>query len=65
MKLECEAKFDEKLTCRLENDMRNLANSTRAHEILKTGTFIGSFYTKQKIYELQTYRGVMRYDNKE
>ena len=50
MKLECEAKFDEKLTCRLENDMRNLASSTRAHKILKIGTFIGSFYTKQKMY---------------
>ena len=26
MTLECDAKFEEKLTCSLENDMRNLAN---------------------------------------
>ena len=27
---------------------------TRAHRILKIGTFIGSFYTKWKMYELKT-----------
>ena len=26
MTLECDAKFEEKLTCGLENDMRNLTN---------------------------------------
>ena len=26
MTLECDAKFEEKLTCGLENDMRNLAD---------------------------------------
>ena len=26
MTLDCDAKFEEKLTCGLENDMRNLAN---------------------------------------
>ena len=26
MKLECDAKFEENLTCGLENDMRNLTN---------------------------------------
>ena len=26
MTVECDAKFEEKLTCGLENDMRNLAN---------------------------------------
>ena len=26
MTLECDAKFEENLTCGLENDMRNLAN---------------------------------------
>ena len=26
MTRECDAKFEEKLTCALENDMRNLAN---------------------------------------
>ena len=38
---------------------------TRQHKILKIGTFIGSFYTKKKMYELKTYRGVMHYDNEE
>ena len=55
MTLEPDAKFQEKLTCSLENNMRNLARIfIRAHEILKIGTFIGSFYTKQKMYELKT-----------
>ena len=41
-----DAIFEEKLTCGLENDMKNLANlhhSTRKPQI---GTFIGSFQTK-------------------
>ena len=40
-----DAKFEENLTCGLENDMKNLANlhhSTRKPQI---GTFIGSFHT--------------------
>ena len=48
MPLECDAKCEEKLTCGLENDIRNFANFQRTHEILKIGTFIGSFYRKQK-----------------
>ena len=47
MTLECDAKFEEKLTCGLENDMRNLANfhqSTRNSQ--NRDLFIGSFYTK-------------------
>ena len=35
MKLESDAKFEEKLTCSLENDMRNLANFTKALKSLK------------------------------
>ena len=65
MTLECDSKFEEKLTIGLENDMRNLQNFTRAHEILKIGTFSGSFYTKQKMYELKTERGVMHYDKEQ
>ena len=41
-----DAIFEEKLTCGLENDMKNLVNlhhSTRKPQI---GTFIGSFHTK-------------------
>ena len=55
MTLECDVKFEEKLTCGLENDMKKIQQIfTRAHEILKIGTFIGSFHTKQKMYELKT-----------
>ena len=43
--------------------MRNWQIFIRAHENLKIGTFIGSFYTKQKMYEIKTYWGVMCYNN--
>ena len=65
MKVESDAKSEEKSTCGLEKDMRKLANFTRAHESFKVGTFIGSLYPKQKLYELKIYRGVMCYDNEE
>ena len=66
MTLECEEKFDEKLTCGLENDLRNLANvHQNMFESLKIGTLMGSFYPKQKMYELKTYRMVVHYDNGE
>ena len=43
---ESDAKFEEKLTCGLENDMRILANFTRSLESLSTGTLIGLFCQK-------------------
>ena len=64
MTLNNDAKFKEKLTCCLENHMRNLANfyeSTR-HESVKIGTLMGSFSPKQKIYELKIYGRVMCHD---
>ena len=66
MTLKIYAKFEGKLTCASKNNMRNLANFYQStFESLKTGTFIGSFYPKQKIYELKIYRGVMCHDNEE
>ena len=63
MTLECDAKFEEKLTCGLENDMRNLANFHQSmFESLKIGTLMGSFYPKQKMYELKIHRGVLCHD---
>ena len=60
MTLESDAKFEEKLTCGLENDMRNLANFHQSmFESLKIGTLMGSFYPKQKMYDLKIYRGVL------
>ena len=46
MTLESDAKFEEQLICGLENDIRNLQILTRAHESLKIGTVIESFYPK-------------------
>ena len=65
MTLKSDVKSEEKLTCGLENDIRNLANfhlSTRKSQI---GTLKGSFYQKYKIYELKIYREVMRHDTEE
>ena len=66
MTLNIDAKFEEKMTCAFENDMSNLANfhqSTFKSQII--GTLMGSFYAKQKMYELRIYRGVLCHDNEE
>ena len=63
MTLESDAKFEEKLTCGLENEMRNLVKyyqSTR-----KSQNWDFPYYPKQKMYELQIYRGVMFFGNEE
>ena len=66
MALIIDATFEGKLTCAFENDMRNLANFHHSmFESLKIGTLMGSFYSKQKMYELKIYRGVLCYDNEE
>ena len=49
----------------LESDIRNMANFTRALEILKIGILMGSFNSKLKKYELKILRGVIRHDNEE
>ena len=54
MALNIDATFEGKLTCAFKNDMRNLANFHQSmFESLKIGTLMGSFYPKQKIYELK------------
>ena len=64
MALKIDAKFEGKLTCAFKNDMRNLANFHQStFESLKIWTFSGSFFQKQKMYELKIYRGVMCHDN--
>ena len=65
MTLKSDAKFEEKLTCCLENDMRNLANFHQSTESVKIGTLMGSFWPKQKINDLKIYRGVMCLDSEE
>ena len=50
MKLKRHTKFEEKLTCGLENDMRNLANFHRTLGSVKIWALMGS---------LKNYRGVI------
>ena len=53
------------MTCGLENDIRNMANFTRALESLKIGILMGSFNSKLKKYELKIHRGVICHDSEE
>ena len=57
--------FEEKLTCGLKKDLRNLANFHRALESVKIGTLMGSFFRKQKRYDPKSCRGAMCHGNKE
>ena len=51
MELNIGVTFEGELTCAFKNDMRNLANFHQTmFESLKIGTFMGSFYPKQKMY---------------
>ena len=46
MKMKSDAKFEEKLTCRLENDMRNLANFHQSTRKCQNWNFDGIFLYK-------------------
>ena len=64
MALNIDAKFEGKLNGRSKSGMRKSANFHQSmFECLKVGTFVGSFYPKQKMYELEIYRRVMCHDN--
>ena len=66
MALNNDAKFKGKMTCAFKNDMRNLTNFHQSmFGSLKIGTLMGSFYPKQKMYELKIYSEVLRHDNEE
>ena len=65
MIMKSHAKFEEKLTCCLENDMKNLANFRQNTWKSQIGTFMGSFCPKKKMHELKIYRGVMCNDTEE
>ena len=62
MTLKRDTKFEEKLTCGLEND-KNLANLHQSTENVKIGTLMGAFCSKQRIYKFKIYRGVMCHGN--
>ena len=54
MAVNIDAKFEGKVTGAFKNDMRNLTNFYQSmFESLKIETLMGSFYPKQKIYELK------------
>ena len=64
MALNIDATFEGKLTCTFKNDMRNLAIFHQSmFGSLKIGTLMGSLYSKQKMYELRIYRGVLCHEN--
>ena len=66
MALKIDATFEEKLTCTFKNDMRNLANFHQSmFGNLKIGTLMGSFYSKQKMYKVNIYRGDLCHNNEE
>ena len=55
MTLKNDAKFEEKLSCGLENDMRNMTNFHQSTKLRRSqnGTLVESFYLKQNMYELK------------
>ena len=65
MTLESDAKFEEKLTFGLGNNIKNLANFHQSTLTLKMGTLMGFFCPKLKIFELKTYKGVICHENEE
>ena len=65
MTLKSNRKFEEKMTCGFENDIKNLANFYQSTLKSQNWTLVWSFYAKQKMYELKIYRGVMHHDNEE
>ena len=59
MALNIDTKFEGGMTCAFKNDMKNLANCHQnMFESLKIGTLMGSFYSKQEMCELKSYRGL-------
>ena len=65
MTLKSYANFEEKLTFGLKKTREIWQIFTRALEIVKIGTLMGSFCPKQKRYDLKICRGVMCHGNEE
>ena len=64
MALNIDATFERNMTSAFKNDMKNLVNFHQSMFIsLKIESLIGPFYSKQKMYELKTYKGVMCHGN--
>ena len=56
MTLECDARFEEKLTCDLENDMRNLEHfrKSKVTKVSKLELSLGPFIQSRKHMSLNT-----------
>ena len=65
MTLKCHANLEEKLTCGLENDMRDLPNFHQNTWKCQNWDFGGILSSKIENYELKNYREVMCYDIEE
>ena len=53
MTIECNAKFEEKLTCGFENDMGNLANFYQSTQVSKLGLSLGPFIQSRQCMSLK------------
>ena len=53
MTMKSHGKFEEKLTCGLKNDVRNLANFEQNTGKCQNWYFHGIFLSKEKMHELQ------------
>ena len=65
MTLKGDAKFEEKLTCDLENDMRNMANFHQSNWKSQNWHIDGTFNPKQEKWELKIHKEVTCHDNEE
>ena len=65
MALKCHAKFEEKLTCGLEKDIRNLANFHQNTWKCQNWDFDGMPLSKVENARAKNYRGVMCNQNED
>ena len=65
MTMRNDTKIEEELTCRFKTDMTNLTNLTRALKSLKNLRFNGLLVTKDIMFELKQYRGVIFHDTED
>ena len=64
MMQESDAKFEEKVTCGLENDLKNLANFYQSTQVSKLGLLLGRFIQSRTCMSLKFTR-MLCYDNEE
>ena len=65
MKLKSDAKLEEKLTCCLENDIRNIENFHQSTQKCPNWNFDQILLSKEEGYQLQIYSGFVCHENEE